>query len=159
MLATIINGLALQESLKNLGAKAKMLTAIPMSKIGESFTKAKALSYLNKNKIVIFAGGTGNPFFTTDSASALRACEINADYILKATNVNGVYNKDPNLNKDAKMFKTISFEEAIQKNLKIMDSTAFTLCKDNNIPIIVFNIKYLNKINSILENKIGTLVK
>ena len=159
MLATIINGLALQESLKNLGAKAKMLTAIPMPKIGESFTKAKALNYLNKNNIVIFAGGTGNPFFTTDSASALRACEINADYILKATNVNGVYNKDPNLNKDAKMFKTISFEEAIQKNLKIMDSTAFTLCKDNNIPIIVFNIKYLNKINSILENKIGTLVK
>ena len=159
MLATIINGLALQESLKNLGAKAKILTAIPMPKIGESFTKAKALNYLNKNNIVIFAGGTGNPFFTTDSASALRACEINADYILKATNVNGVYNKDPNLNKDAKMFKTISFEEAIQKNLKIMDSTAFTLCKDNNIPIIVFNIKYLNKINSILENKIGTLVK
>jgi len=159
MLATIINGLSLQESLEGLGAETRMLTAIEMPKVAEPFYRRRALHHLEKNRIVIFSGGTGNPFFTTDTAAVLRACEINADYILKATDVDGIYDKDPSENKDAKMFKTISFEDVIQKNLKVMDSTAFTLCRDNNIPLIVFNVKYLDKIDDILKNKIGTLVK
>lgn len=159
MLATIINGLSLQESLEGLGAETRMLTAIEMPKVAEPFYRRRALHHLEKNRIVIFSGGTGNPFFTTDTAAVLRACEIDADYILKATDVDGIYDKDPSENKDAKMFKTISFEDVIQKNLKVMDSTAFTLCRDNNIPLIVFNVKYLDKIDDILKNKIGTLVK
>jgi uridylate kinase len=114
-----------------------MLTAIEMPKVAEPFYRRRALHHLEKNRIVIFSGGTGNPFFTTDTAAVLRACEINADYILKATDVDGVYDKDPDTNKDAKMYKTISFKEVIEKNLKVMDSTAFTLCRDNNIPLIV----------------------
>ncbi|MDD2909469.1 MAG: UMP kinase, partial [Candidatus Pacebacteria bacterium] len=133
MLATIINGLSLQESLEGLGAETRMLTAIEMPKVAEPFYRRRALHHLEKNRIVIFSGGTGNPFFTTDTAAVLRACEINADYILKATNVDGIYDKDPSENKNAKMFKTISFKDVIQKNLKVMDSTAFTLCRDNNI--------------------------
>ncbi|HOI59828.1 MAG TPA: UMP kinase [Candidatus Pacearchaeota archaeon] len=159
MLATIINGLSLQESLEGLGAKTRMLTAIEMPKVAEPFYRRRALHHLEKNRIIIFSGGTGNPFFTTDTAAVLRACEINADYILKATDVDGVYDKDPDTNKDAKMYKTISFKEVIEKDLKVMDSTAFTLCRDNNIPLIVFNVKYLDKIEDILKNKIGTLVK
>lgn len=159
MLATIINGLSLQESLEGLGVETRMLTAIEMPKVAEPFYRRRALHHLEKNRIVIFSGGTGNPFFTTDTAAVLRACEINADYILKATDVDGIYDKDPSENKNAKMFKTISFKDIIQKNLKVMDSTAFTLCRDNNIPLIVFNVKYLDKIDDILKNKIGTLVK
>ena len=159
MLATIINGLSLQESLEGLGVETRMLTAIEMPKVAEPFYRRRALHHLEKNRIVIFSGGTGNPFFTTDTAAVLRACEINADYILKATDVDGVYDKDPDTNKDAKMYKTISFKEVIEKNLKVMDSTAFTLCRDNNIPLIVFNVKHLDKIEDILKNKIGTLVK
>ena len=159
MLATIINGLSLQESLEGLGAETRMLTAIEMPKVAEPFYRRRALHHLEKNRIVIFSGGTGNPFFTTDTAAVLRACEINADYILKATDVDGIYDKDPSENKNAKMFKTIPFKDVIQKNLKVMDSTAFTLCRDNNIPLIVFNVKYLDKIDDILKNKIGTLVK
>lgn len=159
MLATIINGLSLQESLEGLGAKTRMLTAIEMPKVAEPFYRRRALHHLEKDRIVIFSGGTGNPFFTTDTAAVLRACEINADYILKATDVNGVYDKDPDEYKDAKMYKTISFNEVIEKNLKVMDSTAFTLCRDNHIPLIVFNVKHLDKIDDILKNKIGTLVK
>ena len=159
MLATIINGLSLQESIEGLGVETRMLTAIEMPKVAEPFYRRRALHHLNKNRIVIFSGGTGNPFFTTDTAAVLRACEINADYILKATDVDGIYDKDPDTNKDAKLYKTISFNETIEKNLKVMDSTAFTLCRDNNIPLIVFNVKHLDKIEDILKNKIGTLVK
>jgi len=159
MLATIINGLSLQESIEGLGVETRMLTAIEMPKVAEPFYRRRALHHLNKNRIVIFSGGTGNPFFTTDTAAVLRACEINADYILKATDVDGIYDKDPDNNKDAKLYKTISFNETIEKNLKVMDSTAFTLCRDNNIPLIVFNVKHLDKIEDILKNKIGTLVK
>lgn len=159
MLATIINGLSLQESIEGMGTETRMLTAIEMPKVAEPFFRRKALSHLKKNRIVIFSGGTGNPFFTTDTAAVLRACEINADFILKATDVDGIYDKDPDKHKEAKMFKTISFSEVISKNLKVMDSTAFTLCRDNNIPLIVFNVKYLDKIDDILKNKIGTLVK
>ena len=159
MLATIINGLSLQESIEGLGVETRMLTAIEMPKVAEPFYRRRALHHLNKNRIVIFSGGTGNPFFTTDTAAVLRACEINADYILKATDVDGIYDKDPDKHKDAKLYKTISFNETIEKNLKVMDSTAFTLCRDNNIPLIVFNVKHLDKIEDILKNKIGTLVK
>ncbi|MDD4358431.1 MAG: UMP kinase [Candidatus Pacebacteria bacterium] len=159
MLATVINGLALQESLEGLGEETRMLTAIEMPKVAEPFYRRKALYHLKKNRIVIFSGGTGNPFFTTDTAAVLRACEINADYILKATDVDGIYDKDPDKNKDAKLYKTVAFNEVIEKNLKVMDSTAFTLCRDNNIPLIVFNVNHLDKIDDILKNKVGTLVK
>jgi uridylate kinase len=158
MLSTIINGLALQESLEGLKIKTRMMTSIEMPQIAEPFYRRKAIHHLNKNRIVIFSGGTGNPFFTTDTAAVLRACEINADIILKATNVNGIYDKDPDEHKDAKMYKKISAEEAVEKDLKVMDSTAFTLCKDNQIPIIVFNVKDLDKIDKILNNKLGTIV-
>ncbi|MDD4662210.1 MAG: UMP kinase, partial [Candidatus Pacebacteria bacterium] len=124
MLATIINGLSLQESIEGMGIETRMLTAIEMPKVAEPFYRRKALSHLKKNRIVIFSGGTGNPFFTTDTAAVLRACEINADFILKATDVDGIYDKDPDKHKDAKMYKTISFSDVIQKNLKVMDSTA-----------------------------------
>ena len=158
MLATIINGLSLREALEELGAEVRLMTAIEMPKIAEPFCEQKALHHLKKGRIVIFAGGTGNPFFTTDTAAVLRACEINADLILKATDVNGVYDKDPDKFKNAKMYKKISYQEAIEKELKIMDSTAFALCRDNKIPIIVFNLKDLEKIDNILKNKLGTIV-
>ena len=159
MLATIINGLALQESLKNLGAKAKMLTAIPMSKIGESFTKAKALSYLNKNKIVIFAGGTGNPFFTTDSAAALRSIEVEAEILIKATDVDGIYDSDPKKNPNAKLYKKISYHEVLEKQLRVMDLTAITLCQENSCKIAILNLnKQGNLTKFICGENIGSLV-
>jgi uridylate kinase len=156
MVATIINGLGLQEA---LGDKAKLMTAIKIDSVAEQFTKKKAIEYLEKGFVVIFAGGTGNPFFTTDSAAALRACEVDADLILKATNVNGIYDKDPDKYKDAKMFKRISYKEAIEKKLKVMDSTAFALCWDEKKPIIVFNVKDLEKLSKALKGEeLGTLV-
>jgi uridylate kinase len=156
MVATIINGLGLQEV---LGDKAKLMTAIKIDSVAEQFTKKKAVEYLEKGHIVIFAGGTGNPFFTTDSAAALRACEVDADLILKATNVDGVYDKDPDEHKDAKMYKKISYKEAIDKKLRVMDSTAFALCWDEKKPIIVFNIKNIDKISKALKGEeFGTLV-
>jgi len=156
MIATIINGLGLQEV---LGDEARLMTAIKMDSIIELFNRKKAIDYLKKGKIVIFAGGTGNPFFTTDSATALRACELDCDLILKATNVNGIYDKDPDKYKDAKMFKKISYAEAIEKKLKIMDSTAFALCWENKIPIIVFNVNNLEKLSKALKGEeFGTLV-
>ncbi len=153
MIATIINGLGLQEA---LGNKGKLMTAIKIDSIVEQFNRKKANEYLEKGHIVIFAGGTGNPFFTTDSAAALRACELNADLILKATNVNGIYDKNPDQYKNAKMYKKISYIEAIEKKLKVMDSTAFAMCWENKIPIIVFNIKDLDKV--LKEKDIGTTV-
>ncbi|GMX58613.1 MAG: UMP kinase [Candidatus Microsyncoccus archaeolyticus] len=153
MIATIINGLGLAEA---LGNKGKLMTAIKMDSIAEQYNRKKAIEYLEKGNIVIFAGGTGNPFFTTDSASALRACELSCDLILKATNVNGIYDKDPDEHKDAKMYKKISYIEAIEKKLKVMDSTAFAMCWENKIPIIVFNIKDLDKV--LKTKNIGTLV-
>jgi len=158
MLATVINGLSLQESIEGLNIETRMMTSIKMSEIAEPFYRRRALHHLKKDRIVIFSGGTGNPFFTTDTAAVLRACEINANLILKATNVNGIYDKDPDNNKDAKMYNRISYNETIKKNLKVMDSTAFALCKDNKIPLMVFNIKDLDKIDEILNNKLGTIV-
>jgi len=153
MIATIINGLGLQEA---LGNKGKLMTAIKMDPVVEQYNRKKAIEYLEKGNIVIFVGGTGNPFFTTDSAAALRASELNCDLILKATNVNGIYDKDPDQYKNAKMYKKISYIEAIEKKLKVMDSTAFAMCWENRIPIIVFNVKDLDKI--LKKKDIGTMV-
>ncbi len=160
MLATVINGLVLQKVLKKMAVSAKTLISREMSWGGEIFSKETALSYFKKGEILIFAGGTGNPFFTTDSAAALKACELECDLILKATNVNGVYDKDPDKHKDAKLYEKISYEKVLTKNLKVMDSTAFALCRDNKKPIIVFNIKEIDKVVDFLNGKLrlGTLV-
>lgn len=157
MLATVINGLVLQETLRTMNIFAKVLTP---GLGGEIFSKKTALSYFRKGNILIFAGGTGNPFFSTDSAAALRACELECDLILKATNVDGVYDKDPNKHSDAKIYEKVSYDEALMKNLDIIDSPAFALCRDNQKPIIVFNIKEIDKVADLLRGKIklGTLV-
>tara|TARA_B100001989_G_C24538753_1_gene466210 strand:- start:370 stop:1074 length:705 start_codon:yes stop_codon:yes gene_type:complete len=159
MLATVINGLALQSSLEGMGVQTRLQTALKMEAIAEPYIKRRAVRHLEKKRVVIFSAGTGNPFFTTDSAAVLRAIEINADVILKGTRVDGIYNLDPEKNKNAVMFDKISFDEAITKNLKIMDSTAFTLSKENNLPIIVFNMNKPGNLNKITEGKqIGTIV-
>lgn len=159
MLATVINGLALQSSLEGMGIQTRLQTALKMEAIAEPYIKRRAVRHLEKKRVVIFSAGTGNPFFTTDSAAVLRAIEINADVILKGTRVDGVYNLDPEKNKNAVKFDKISFDEAITKNLKIMDSTAFTLSKENNLPIIVFNMNKPGNLNKIIEGKqIGTIV-
>ena len=142
MLATVINGLALQNALENMDIPTRLQSAIKMESIAEPFIKRKATRHLEKGRVVIFASGTGNPYFTTDSAAVLRAIEINADVILKGTRVDGIYNEDPEKNKEAVKFDNISFEETIKKGLKIMDTTAFTLSKENELPIIVFDMKY-----------------
>jgi uridylate kinase len=140
MLATVINGLALQNALESIDTPTRLQTAIKMESIAEPFIKRKATRHLEKGRVVIFGSGTGNPYFTTDSAAVLRAIEINADVILKGTRVDGIYNVDPETNKEAIKFDDISFEETIKKGLKIMDTTAFTLSKENKLPIIVFDI-------------------
>ena len=159
MLATVINGLALQSSLEGMGVETRLQTALKMEAIAEPYIKRRAVRHLEKKRVVIFSAGTGNPFFTTDSAAVLRAIEINADVILKGTRVDGIYNLDPEKNKNAVKFDEISFDEAITKNLKIMDSTAFTLSKENNLSIIVFNMNKPGNLNKITEGKqIGTIV-
>ena len=158
MLATVINGLILKETFKNMGMLAEVLTCSWGRKI---FSKETALAYFEEGKILILTEGTGNPFFSTDTAVALRACELECDLILKATNVDGIYDKDPEKHSDAKFYKEISYKEALYKDLKVMDGTAFALCKNNKIPIVVFNIKKINKIVDFLNGKLklGTLVK
>lgn len=159
MLATVINGLALQSSLEGMGIQTRLQTALKMEAIAEPYIKRRAVRHLEKKRVVIFSARTGNPFFTTDSAAVLRAIEINADVILKGTRVDGIYNLDPEKNKNAVKFDKVSFDEAITKNLKIMDSTAFTLSKENNLPIIVFNMNKPGNLNKITEGKqIGTIV-
>ena len=161
MLATVINGLILKETFKNMGVSAKTLVSRDVSWGDEVFSKEIALLYFKRGDILIFVGGTGNPFFSTDSAAALKACELECDLILKATNVDGVYDKDPDEYRDAKLYKEISYKEVLYKNLEVMDSTAFALCKNNKLPIIVFNIKKINKVVDFLNGKLklGTLVK
>ena len=156
MIGTIINGIGLKESLKSADVDAEVFSAISVGEVVNSYSKEKAINAISDGKVVILAGGTGNPFFTTDSAAALRACELNCDLVLKATNVDGVYDKDPRKNKDAKMYKEISYREVIEKQLNVMDITAFTLCFENKKPIIVFNIKDLSKL--LKGDKIGTLI-
>ena len=159
MLATVINGLALQSSLEELNVQTRLQTAVKIEAVAEPYIKRKAVRHLEKKRVVIFSAGTGNPFFTTDSAAVLRAIEINADAILKGTRVDGIYNIDPEKNKDAVKFKKLTYDEAINKKLKIMDSTAFTLSQENNLPIIVFNMNKPGNLKKIIEGKdIGTTV-
>ena len=145
MLATMINSMALQAALESVGLFTRLQSAIEMKQIAEPFIKRKAVRHLEKGRIVIFGSGTGNPFFTTDSAASLRAIEIDAEVILKGTRVDGIYDRDPEENASAKKFDTITFDEAYKKNLKVMDMTAFTLCKENDLPVIVFNMNKKGK--------------
>jgi uridylate kinase len=159
MLATVMNALALQDAMKHAGINSRVQSAINIDQIVEPYIRGKAIRYLEDKKIVIFAAGTGNPFFTTDTAAALRAMEINADIMIKATKVDGIFTDDPENNPEAKMYKTVTFDEAISKNLKVMDATAFTLCRDQKLPIVVFNIFKENALKNILLGKEeGTLV-
>ena len=159
MLATVINGLALQSALEEISTPTRLQTAIKIEAVAEAYIKRKAVRHLEKSRVVIFGGGTGNPFFTTDSAAVLRAIEINADVILKGTRVDGIYDSDPELNHNATMFHDISFDKVLDKNLQIMDSTAFTLSKENKLPIVVFNMNKKGNLKNILEGKkIGTTV-
>ena len=159
MLATVINGLALQNALENMDIPTRLQSAIKMESIAEPFIKRKATRHLEKGRVVIFASGTGNPYFTTDSAAVLRAIEINAEVILKGTRVDGIYNEDPEKNKEAIKFDNISFEETIKKGLKIMDTTAFTLSKENKLPIIVFDINIKGNLTKVVSGeKVGTRV-
>lgn len=159
MLATLINGLALQNTLENIGIPTRLQSAINVNKVAEPYIKRKALRHIDKKRIVIFSAGTGNPYFTTDSAAVLRAIEIEADVILKGTRVDGIYNEDPNKNSDAFKFEKITFKEAISKGLKIMDTTAFTLSHENKLPIIVFDMNQENNLLKVLNGEnVGTLV-
>ena len=159
MLATVINGLALQSALENVGVPTRLQTALKIEAVAEPYIKRKAVRHLEKNRVVIFSAGTGNPFFTTDSAAVLRAVEINADVILKGTRVDGIYNEDPEKNKEAVKFDTLSFEEVLKKGLKIMDTTAFTLSQENKLPIIVFDMNTKgNLVRVVRGENIGTKV-
>ena len=159
MLATAINSIALQHFLEKHGLVTRVQSALELNRVAEPYIQRRALRHLEKGRIVIFAAGTGNPYFTTDTAASLRALEINADIILKATKVNGVYNKDPNKFKDAKMFKSLKYMQVLEKELEIMDSTAISLCKDNKIPICVFNLFQKDNIKKIvMGKKVGTTV-
>tara|TARA_B100001989_G_scaffold176343_1_gene127500 strand:+ start:1196 stop:1858 length:663 start_codon:yes stop_codon:yes gene_type:complete len=159
MLATIINGLALQSALENIDVPTRLQTAINIEAIAEPYIKRRAVRHLEKKRVVIFSAGTGNPFFTTDSAAVLRAIEINADVILKGTRVDGIYTEDPELNDKAIKLDSLSFEEALRLNLKIMDTTAFTLSKENNLPIIVFDMNIKGNLKRVVQGeKIGTKV-
>ena len=159
MLATVINGLALQSALENVGAPTRLQTAIKINEVAEPFIRRKAIRHLDKGRVVIFGGGTGNPYFTTDSAAVLRAIEIESDVILKGTRVDGIYDEDPEKNVNAIKFDNISFEEVLKKGLKVMDTTAFTLSQENKLPIIVFDMnKRGNLLKLISGEKIGTTV-
>ncbi len=160
MLATVMNATALEDTFEQIGVDAVAMSALPMEQFAETFTSSKAKKYLEQGKVVIFGCGTGNPFFTTDSGAALKAAEIEADILFKATNVDGVYDKDPNKFDDAVKFDTLTQAEILEKDLKVMDSTAAALCKDNNIPILVFNLNDpRNIIRAVEGQNIGTIVK
>jgi uridylate kinase len=159
MLATVINGLALQSALENEDVPTRLQTAIQINEVAEPFIRRKAMRHLEKGRVVIFSGGTGNPYFTTDSAAVLRAVEIEADVILKGTRVDGIYSSDPEKDKDAVKFDSLSFEEVLKKGLKVMDTTAFTLSQENNLTIIVFDMNTNGNLMKLLSGeKIGTIV-
>lgn len=159
MLATVINGMALQAGLEKIGVYTRLMSAIKMEQIAEPYIRRRAIRHVEKGRVVIFGAGTGNPYFTTDTAGSLRAIEINASVILKGTRVDGIYSADPELDPKARKFDTISFAECISKNLKVMDMTAFTLCMENNLPIVVFNMnKPGNLLKVVTGDKVGTLV-
>ncbi|KAK1548349.1 hypothetical protein Q3G72_009188 [Acer saccharum] len=159
MLATVINALALQDALETAGVPTRVQTAIEMSQLAEMYIRRRAVRHLEKGRMVIFAAGTGNPYFTTDTAASLRAMEIHADIILKATKVDGVYDKDPMKHRDAVKFQQLSYLEVLQRDLKVMDSTAISLCRDNNLPIMVFNLTEKGNIErAVCGEPIGTVV-
>jgi uridylate kinase len=159
MLATVINGMALQDALERAGISTRLQSALEINKVCEPFIRRKAIRHLEKNRIVIFAAGTGNPFFTTDTAASLRAIEIDADVVLKGTRVDGIYNADPEKNKSAQKFESISFADVLMNRLNVMDMTAFTVCQENNLPIIVFNMNTPGNLKRIVAGEpIGTLV-
>src|SRR6202045_651101 len=159
MLATVINALALQDALEKQNVFTRVQTAIEMNQVAEPFIRRRAIRHLEKGRVVIFAGGTGNPYFSTDTAASLRAMEIKADVIMKATKVDGIYDADPVLVKAAKKFTEISYMDVLKKGLKVMDSTAISLCKDNNLPIIIFNLNHRGNIRKVVTGeKIGSLV-
>jgi uridylate kinase len=159
MLATVINGMALQGALEDAGVKTRLQSAIEMDKVAEPFIKRRAVRHLEKGRVVIFGAGTGNPYFTTDTAATLRAIEIGADVILKGTRVDGIYDCDPEKNADAKKFNSLTFDEVFDKNLKVMDMTAFTLSRENKLPIIVFDMNRAGNLLKIVEGeRVGTLV-
>ena len=159
MLATIMNAISVQDALEKVGCETRTLSAISVSQIAEPYIRRRAIRHLEKGRVVIIAGGTGNPFFTTDSAAALRAVELNAEVVLKGTKVDGIYDKDPMINEDAVKFETVSFSRVLNDNLRVMDMTAITLCKENNLPIRVFNINHTGDLKAlVLGSKIGTLV-
>lgn len=160
MLATVINSMALQSSLEKAGVETRLQSAIKMEQICEAFIRRKAVRHLEKNRVVIFGAGTGNPYFTTDTAATLRAIEIEADVVLKGTRVDGIYTADPEKDKTATKYETISFDEVYAKGLEVMDMTAFTLCKENNLPIIVFDMNKPGNLKSlVMGEKVGTLVE
>ncbi len=159
MLATVINALALQDALEKKGLATRVLTAIGMAEIAEPYIRRKAIRHLEKGRIVIFAAGTGNPYFTTDTAASLRAMEINADVIMKATKVDGIYDMDPKLHPEAKLYSELTYMDVLSKGLKVMDSTAISLCMDNKLPIITFNLTRPGNIARVIKGeKIGTIV-
>ena len=159
MLATVINALALQDALEKLSVDTRVMTAIAMRQVAEPFIRRRAIRHLEKGRVVIFAAGTGNPYFSTDTAAALRAMEIHADVILKATKVDGIYDADPVCVKDARMFSEISYLEILSQNLRVMDSTAISLCRENHLPIIVFNLNAPGNIARVVRGeKVGSLV-
>lgn len=159
MLATVINGMALQAALEKIGIKTRLQSAIEMEQVAEPYIRRRAIRHLEKGRVVIFGAGTGNPYFTTDTAGSLRAIEMNAEVILKGTRVDGIYTADPEKDKTAEKLEQISFDDAIRKGLKVMDMTAFTLCHENNLPIIVFDINRPGNLAAVVNGeKIGTLV-
>lgn len=159
MLATVINALALQNALEQIGIYTRVLSAIHMAEVAEPFIRRRAIRHLEKKRVVIFAAGTGNPYFSTDTAAALRAMEIKAEIILKATKVDGVYDCDPTQNKDAKFFDQLSYFQVLEKGLKVMDTTAISLCMDNDLPILVFNLRREGNIKqAVLGQRVGSLI-
>jgi uridylate kinase len=159
MLATVINSLALQDALESRGSRTRVLSALEMERLAEPYIRRRAIRHLEKGRLVIFAAGTGNPFFTTDTAASLRAMEIGAEIVMKATRVDGVYDKDPHKHKDARMFRRLSYLDVLNRNLAVMDSTAISLCRDNNLPILVFNMTKPGNIRRVvLGEPLGTMV-
>ena len=160
MLATIINGMALQSALESISIKTRLLTAIRMEQVAEPYIRRRAMRHLQKGRVVIFGGGTGNPYFTTDTAATLRAIEVEADIILKGTRVDGIYTADPEKDSSAKKYEAITFEQVLKNKLSVMDLTAFTLCQENNLPIKVFNMNLEGNLTKVCAgDNIGTLVK
>ena len=160
MLATVINGLALQDVLEKNGVSTRLMSSIPIVELSEPFIRRRAIRYLEEGLIVIFAGGTGNPFFSTDTAASLRAAQINANVIIKGTKVDGVYDRDPVIHPDAKKFDRITFSEVLARSLKVMDATAIAMCRDNNIPIIVYNLSQRDALTRLINGEpVGTIVK